>query len=135
MTRYFRHYVDEDEAIDEHGTLRDGYGVRTSLMLRDSRGNMPGHRPGWIMSDADDDERQRAYDSYQRDVTNAWRGTTDGRKVTQRDPFGRVMSTYEEEDDLRDGMTRDELQRDHQRRTSSAYQDYDNWIQQQWRNP
>jgi hypothetical protein len=62
--------------------------------------------------------------------------------TTQRDPQGRLMSTYEtEEEELEDalpargGMTLDEVQRDHERRMSREYQAYDNWIEQGWRNP
>jgi hypothetical protein len=55
------------------------------------------------------------------------------RKVTQRDPAGRLMSTFEEEEDdeMRDALpthdlTLDELQQDHQQRMSREYQAYDN---------
>jgi len=58
--------VDDDDAFDERGVIRDGYGMRVPLEFMDST--------------------QKAV-------------RTDARKkVTQFDPFGRVKSTYEEEE-------------------------------------
>lgn len=150
-----RHYqnIDDDE---DRRIVRDGEFVRVPLHLMDATqramhdhfftmhdgaGNTPGHRPGYVMNDARDDAmrdaKQTAYDEYQRDLCNAWRGTIDARKVTQRDPRGRLLSTFEEIDDAlsRDGMTIDQISRDHQQRMSSAYQQYDEQLRNAWRNP
>src|SRR5262249_4880124 len=59
--------VDDDDAFDARGVIRDGYGLRGPLMLADSN--------------------QKAVKSDAR-----------GKKVTQFHPFGRVKSTFEEEE-------------------------------------
>jgi hypothetical protein len=62
----------------------------------------------------------------------------DARKVTQRDPRGRVMSTWEEEEEdalTRDGMTLDAIEREHQQRMARCYADHDAWLREQWRTP
>jgi len=133
-----RKRVDDDDDDDDDSILRDGESLRVPLHmmdavqrsvaqhLHDGHGNRPGHRPGFAMSDANDDARQRAYDEYRRDIENAWRssgaeGTPD---ELQRDALP-----------ARDDMALDELQCDHQRRMSCEYQAYDSWIEHQWRNP
>jgi hypothetical protein len=156
MNRHQRRIDDEDDAFDENGVLKDGHRVRVPLMMmdgmqrdvrdhvriHDGHGNrdIVGHRPGFLVSDARaNDARAETYDAYNRELVNAWRGGCDARKVTQRDPRGRLLSTFEEETDdalpARDGLTLDKLQQDHQRRMSREYQAYDGWIAQQWRNP
>ena len=128
----------DDNDDDAHRILADGERMRVPMFAMDSvqrsvaqhfhdgHGNRPGHRPGFAMSDANDDARQRAYDEYRRDIENAWRssgaeGTPD---ELQRDALP-----------ARDDMALDELQCDHQRRMSCEYQAYGSWIEHQWRNP
>jgi len=153
--------VGADEAIDEDGILRDGFAVRVSLMdamtplqravaqnaarLHDGAGNTPGHRPGFVMSDdaAMRDAREEARDAYERELTNAWRAGDARKKVTQRDPQGRLLSTYEEENDddvrdalpVRDGnMTLDAIEARHAQRMADEYRRYDARVREMWRN-
>jgi hypothetical protein len=92
MSKYRRngHDVDEDEALDERGILKDGYAVSTSMFamdavqrsvaharVTDGSGDPSGlHRPGpRVIADAAmRDAKQAAYDEYRRDIENAWRG-------------------------------------------------------------
>jgi hypothetical protein len=174
--RYRGRDVDEDEALDERGSLRDGYAVTVPMTMRDGGmtplqrsvaehaarlhdgrarvtdadgGTLGLHRPGYRIADnaAMRDAKQQALDEYENWLTNAWRRgpeVGDARKIVKRDPQGRIAASYEEENDddneLRDaashdGMTLDELQRDHQRSMAREYQAYDNRIEQQWCNP
>jgi len=136
------------EALDKDKMLRDGYAISvpytmmdgTAVRFHDGHGNYDaiGHRPGHVISDAGDaraavEEAYRLRDEADR---NAWRGG-DARKVTQRDPQGRVKSTFEEEDDEQqcDGMTLDAIEARHRRRMTAEYSAYDAQIREMWRNP
>jgi len=66
-----RRNVDDAEAFDERGIVRDGYGLRVPLTLMDST------------------QRRVAADAKRR-------------KVVERDPMGRVRSTFEEEEEEED---------------------------------
>jgi hypothetical protein len=66
------------------------------------------------------------------------------KKVTQRDPQGRLLSTYEEENDddvrdalpVRDGnMTLDAIEARHAQRMADEYRRYDARVREMWRNP
>jgi len=59
--------VDDDDAFDERGVIRDGYGVRVPLFMMDS-------------------------------MQKAVRADARRRKAVERDPMGRVRSTFEEEE-------------------------------------
>jgi len=94
------------------------------------------HRPGFRLDDADmRDAKQRARDAHEHELTNAWRDA--GRKITQRDPQGRLMSTLEEEEDamppVRDGRTMDQIHRDHQANMARLYAQYDAEQSDEWR--
>lgn len=159
MNNKYRHngrLVDAAEALDETGTLRDGFSVFVPMRLRDQdsarraiernglhdgRGNMPGNRPGYVIDESNvdaNDERAAAYIQYERELVSAYK--TDGRKIVQRDPAGRLMSTLEEEDDderLLDASTRtiDALQKDHAERMRAIYQQRDEELRNAWRSP
>ena len=95
MTRRYRRNgrdVDEAEALDERGILRDGYSVTTPMIMRDAtplqraiaqsearlhdgHGNAPGHRPGFVMRDTFFDERDKARAEYEAELCSAWRGS------------------------------------------------------------
>ena len=149
------HHDDDDE---HHGKIiRDGEVVRVPLHLMDAAfdpvqraiarnglhdgaGNMVGHRPGAIhdASDVDGAERRRRmYRQYDAEKAREYLG--DARKVTQRDPQGRVQSTFEEEDDdeLRDAstLTLDQIETRHQQNMARQYAAYDARVREMWRNP
>ena len=114
------------------------------LVLSDGNGNVPGNRPGFVTSNdaAMRDAKQQAHDAYLHELTNAWRRgpVRDARKVTQRDPSGRLMATFEEEpddDELYDAstLTLDEVMRDHQERMAEVYTAYDKALGERWRQP
>jgi hypothetical protein len=140
-------YEDDDSPFDRFGVLKDGRTATVSMMMRDSSqrdGRVTDaslHRPGYRIGDTDmRDAKQRAYDAYAFDVENAWR---DGgrRKVVQRDPQGRLMSTLEEEEEdvtdamppVRDGRTLDQIRHDHQVRMKAIYDLYDAEQSELWR--
>ena len=91
---------DGDDAFDERGLLRDGHILRVRMSMKDAmqlrdqkrspvlydgRGGPVGRRPGFILSDASDDHRQRAYADYQRDLLEAYKQPTGAGSV---DPIG-----------------------------------------------
>jgi hypothetical protein len=122
---------------EDDDMLNDGQTGRVPLMLRDALTSGL-HRPGFRVADAGlRDARQEARDAYEHGLTNAWR--TGDKKVTQRDPQGRLMSTLEEEEDVTDalptrkGMTVDQMRHDHEQRMSGIYGAYDASIREQWR--
>jgi hypothetical protein len=73
--------VDEADAIDAHGLLRQGMGVRTILQLADAAPDDDSyfaHRVGYCISDAPragaaHDERMQAYDEMVERTQNAYR--------------------------------------------------------------
>jgi hypothetical protein len=78
--------TDNDDAweiINGKKVLRDGHKVTVPLRLRDAmrdrprirdgRGNAPGHKPGFLISDANADAKRRAYADYERDLANAYK--------------------------------------------------------------
>ena len=158
MTR--RHRYDDEDDEDKRRIVPDGATVRVPLTMMDAMdevqrsvaqhvlritdadGGTAGlHRPGYRLPthDANADERFAARVLYEARLQNEWRGTNSRKKRVKRDPRGRIVSEEEEFDDaavppLRDGMTLDEAERVHQQRMARSYVDYDNWIQQQWRN-
>jgi hypothetical protein len=128
----------EDDNFDQYGILRDGAVARVPMMMRDALTS--GHRPGFRLGDADmRDAKQRARDAYETDLTNAWRDG--GRKITQRNPQGRLMSVLEEEEEdvtdamppVRDGRTLDQIRHDHQERMTRLYAQYDAEQRDEWR--
>jgi len=138
MRRQYRY----DDDFDETGVLRDGHTARVRMMLRDGGRAVDGnqYRPGFRTGDADmRDARQKANDEYEHELTNAWRDA--GRKITQRDPQGRLMSTLEEEEEdvtdakppMRDGRTLDQVRHDHQRNMANIYQAYEQSLVNAWR--
>jgi hypothetical protein len=139
-----RRYEEDDSSspIDRFGVLKDGRKATVGMMMRDQRDarvtDVGLHRPGFRLDTGLRDERQEARDAYERELTSAWR--TGDKKVTQRDPEGRLMSTLEEEEEdvtdampTRKGMTTDEIARDHQRNMSNIYQAYDTSLCDAWR--
>jgi hypothetical protein len=147
-TRYRRRGrdADEDEALDENGILRDGYSLLVPMTMHDSvqravaqslhdgHGNrdVVGHRPGFIM-DANDARAavEEAYRLRDEADANAWRAG--GRKPDELIDEGELRDMQPLR--VRDGMTLDQLEHEHQRRMSREYQAYDNWVVQQWRSP
>jgi hypothetical protein len=93
MSRYFKHnpaqpgrYLDVDEGEALHnGALKDGFGMRTPLAMRDSRVDSRVtdahlHRPGFRVGDAGTrDARQQANDEYVRELCDAWKGKPDNK--------------------------------------------------------
>ena len=93
--RYRGRDVDEDEALDERGSLRDGYAVTVPMTMRDQasltplqrsiaqsaaqlhdgRGGAVGHRPGYVVStDASlNDAKERAYATYDAELRDAYK--------------------------------------------------------------
>src|SRR5262249_52635678 len=106
-----RRPADDDDAFDERGVIRDGYGMRVPLYLMDSM------------------QRAIAVDARRR------------RKIVGRDPFGRVASSYEEEEE-EDAMTIDAALHRPGYRTSAtvnddeavaAYREYVRNLTDSWR--
>ena len=81
-------YDDDDryrDAVDEGGLLRDGKAIRVSMMmadaarapkveLHDGYGRSVGSRPGFVVSDASQAVRDRAYRESVVALTSAWQG-------------------------------------------------------------
>ena len=171
--RHDRH-IDDDDAFDENGIIKDGRSIHTpmylmdstqrSIALHDGHGNreLVGHRPGHIVArDANDanDARDKANRLYDEQVSNAWRtGGAEGREGTTCTVRNGEFSEYfgapghivdgtctpdELIDDgelrdmqpLRDGLTLDVLEREHQQRVGRAYQQYDEELRNAWRTP
>jgi hypothetical protein len=145
----------DDNDDDAHRILADGERMRVPMHMMDSvqrsvaqhlhdgHGNRPGHRPGFAMSDANDDARQAAYDEYRRDVENAWRGA--GREGAENSictvrnaQYPRAQGApghvrngicVPDDEELRDALpTRDSNMAD-------VYAAYDARIREMWRNP
>jgi hypothetical protein len=139
-----RYEEDDDSPFDRNGILKDGRKATWGMMAMDQRVSVIDagqHRPGFRVGDADmRDAKQQARDAYEKDLVNAWRGG--GRKITQRDPQGRLMSTLEEEEEdvtdalpARKGMTVDQMRHDHERNMSNIYQAYERSLVDAWRKP
>jgi hypothetical protein len=70
---------DDDDPFDRDGLLRDGHVARVRMNIRDGRpvrtfDSASQHRPGYRTTDAyTAAERQRLYDEYDKNVTEAWR--------------------------------------------------------------
>jgi hypothetical protein len=56
-----------------------------SAQLHDGRGGPVGHRPGFVTNDATNHARQSAYDAYEDDLTNAWRGAVGANTKSVKD--------------------------------------------------
>jgi hypothetical protein len=131
-----KRYKDDDE-------LLDGHVGRVPMRMRDSSSRVTDalHRPGFRLGDAEvRDAKQLARDAYEAELTSAWRGGD--KKLTQRDPKGRLMSTLEEEEEdvtdampARKGMTVDQMRHDHERNMSNIYQAYERSLVDAWRKP
>jgi hypothetical protein len=79
--------LDEDDAFDERGMLKDGHVARVRMSMRDAMmmrdrprvtdafGNRPGHKPGFIVSNdaRQRDARAQAYADYERDLARAYK--------------------------------------------------------------
>jgi len=138
-----RYEEDDDSPFDRNGILKDGRKATWGMMAMDQRVSVIDagqHRPGFRVGDADmRDAKQQARDAYEKDLVNAWRGG--GRKITQRDPQGRLMSVLEEEEEdvtdamppVRDGRTLDQIRHDHQERMTRLYAQYDAEQRDEWR--
>jgi hypothetical protein len=137
--------------------------TQRSIALHDGHGRITGHRPGHIVArDANDanDARDKAYRLYDEQVSNAWRagGGAEGpegaqctcRNGTFPEHFGapghivdgvctpdELLSEDELRDatPLRDGLSLDALEREHQQRVGRAYQQYDEELRNAWRTP
>ena len=55
-------YNDEDDALDDRGTLRDGRRARLPMMLRDGYGDALVHRPGYAYTRSNFRPRARVHD-------------------------------------------------------------------------
>jgi hypothetical protein len=143
-------YDDDDSPFDRFGVLKDGHTATVSMMMRDSsqrdaRVTDALHRPGFRTGDADmRDAKQQAYDAYETEVTNAWRGDDARKKKLQaRDPQGREAGTLEEEDEdvtdarppVRDSRTLDQVRHDHQVKMAAIYDLHDEEQRNAWRKP
>jgi len=92
MPKQFRYYhhgrqVATNEALNECGSLRDGYSLVVSKTMRDNAADtqritdgtnnpLAGHRPGWRINANDTAARAaraRCYDEYIQELTTAWR--------------------------------------------------------------
>jgi hypothetical protein len=175
MKRHQRYQDDDD--FDERGILKDGHACRVSLMDSDSlspmqldvarssvqvvdgQGGTQGlSRPGWRLpaNDALLQASDAAYEDYRRALTSAWRGNrihadaaaTDARKITKRDPEGRLESTLEEEESFvrnaathaesahrRDHRTVEQMIHDHQNNMAEIYHQLDRELSEKWRRP
>ena len=142
----------EDDPFDERGILKDGRTVRVSMMdaeavrqrlnLHDGKGGKPGHRPGFIISDASTrDAREQAYADYEAYLTAAYKmdageGTHEGDICTVKNAeypndFGSPghlrkrngkLVCVPDEPRTRDAVTADE-----------AYAQYDKELSEQWK--
>jgi hypothetical protein len=79
--------LDEDDAFDEDGLLKDGHVARVRMSMKDAMsmrdcprvtdafGNRPGHKPGFIVSNdaRQRDARAQAYADYERDLARAYK--------------------------------------------------------------
>jgi hypothetical protein len=104
--------LNEHEAHDRRGILRDGVALRTSLTMldqldedtarrverskrvTDAAGNTGFHRPGFRMQlgdEAGQHEKERALAAYEKQLCDSW-------KTTHRDPKGRMVGTSETEE-------------------------------------
>jgi len=128
---------------DDDKILKDGQWGRVSLMMKDQRDSRVTdaslHRPGYRVTNdaAVRDAKQQARDAYEHELQNAWR-IGDKKGTTQRDPQGRLMSTYETEEEeelVRKGMSLDQMQRDHQERMARLYEQRDAEQREMWRKP
>jgi hypothetical protein len=106
--------TDDDDPFDERGVLKDGHTARVSIQMRDSLtardaatrrsfdDSAARYGPGPIYCDRS--TAIAAYEDAKRAAENAWRTPTEAadrrrKKITQRDPRGREVSTFEEEED------------------------------------
>jgi hypothetical protein len=118
-----RHRHDDDDAFDEHGLLRDGHAYVVSLTMRDSLPPLQRAVANLRVTDGEGGTRGLSRPGFRLAVSDA------RRKTVQRDPMGRVLSTWESEEDederrTSDTATRDARQRaydDYQRELTSAY--------------
>jgi hypothetical protein len=163
MSRYFKHnpaqpgrYLDADEAEALYkGQLKDGYGMRTPVMMRDSRYDSRVtdahlHRPGFRVGDAGTrNARQKAYDEYQRDLCDAWKGKPDNKltgfgsgEFRSAQQEGDVCTINGENGYIRNGVcVRDQPERlpvkldanAHRSRMAQAYDAYDRELSNAWR--
>jgi hypothetical protein len=136
-----RQHRPNDDAFDERGLLRDGriYRVPTKLMdgarqrparVVDAKGGTEGlGRPGYRVPVSDSPlhalaaatKRQSAYDSYERDLVNAWRGKGDA--VGESDDEGAICTV--QNDDFPDYYGSPGHIRNHNGRLVCVHDDYD----------
>jgi hypothetical protein len=148
--------VDDDEGMDEHGILRDGFRLRTPMMARDGLSDTQRaiadaaarrsfddshakHQPGPIF--ADRSAAREAYEDARRESEQAWKMlpaptavAADRRRKRKkgqaRDPFGREAGSWEEEEDSIAASAADGL--DAKQR---AYAEMCDELCNAWRNP
>jgi hypothetical protein len=158
---------DDDDAFDERGLLRDGriYRVHMSMrdamwardqqrspVLHDGRGGPVGPRPGFILSDASNDQRQQAYADYQRDLLDAYKNRPAGASSVdpigaQEDDLCTVRNAEFPEDQLKGRLvcvpdrqrqqargSQPDLERAQSER-EAAYRAYDQQIRDAWKTP
>ena len=119
--------------------------------LHDGRGNKPGHKPGFVMSDAaqQNELKQQAYDLYDAAATSAWIGnppTGAGERGGQRgqregdlctingapgylrydDDADEMVCVPDGNRDSRSGLTLDQLRLDHEKTMQLEYDRYSN---------
>jgi hypothetical protein len=146
-------YVDDD-IFDERGLLRDGKTYRVGTRFMDSAPprvvarQRPGFATGFIEA-ASAARRQRAYDSYLTDLTNAWRGDADERWGEEGDQCtvreggvdegspghlgrinGRLVCVPDRDDDHR---SLDQRMSDHKQLMDDEYARFDERLRNQWR--
>jgi hypothetical protein len=140
-------HVDDSDIFDEHGLLRPGKTYRASMTLMDG---MPPrilarHRPGFVDAATNDARRERAYDTYETDLTNAWRKDAyeewgeEGDQCTVRDGgveeggpghLRRINGRLVCVPDRRGSDTRD-----HATTMAELYDAYDRTLSLAWRQP
>jgi hypothetical protein len=150
--------VPRHEAEDENGILRDGYGTRVHLTMRDSsrgpmhvtdaagRGGLHLNRPGYrclLEDDAGASAKAEARRRYETALVDAWRnpvGLNDS--VTDAADAHRGIRAREEfedpddDDESRrrvDARSVQQMVRDHQVRMSSIYDKLDHELSEAWR--
>jgi hypothetical protein len=155
--------VPRHEAEDENGILRDGYGTRVHMEMRDSsrgslrvtdaagRGGVYLSRPGFrclLEDDAGAHAKAEARRCYENSLVNAWRDPIGLRdSATDTDAHGgiRAGEKFEDPDDEENGEEDDksrrrldarsvqQVMRDHQVRMSSIYERFDRELSETWR--
>jgi hypothetical protein len=161
---------DPNNPFDRNGILKDGHSTRISATVRDSASDSRPmidaalHRPGHRFAATDGtvrvviaDDRARAYDSYERDMGQRWRGASDnegqaeGSQCTVRSGAGRygvegfpgIMRMIDGElhcvaddrsNDIRSDSRRDDSQQTHRQKMEKLYALRDAEQSEAWRS-